>query len=306
MAKKPTVLTEADIVTRVDAKAREAVGWYDSKLSRERERVTRYYNGLLPKRQHEGSATYVSTDVYDSVETMKAQLLEVFSGNEEIFQFDPDQDMNMEDCRVATEYARYVFFRRNDGFSIMERVIHDGLTSRAGPSKVYFEESYNHSEETFEGLHHDDAYALAAPDDVDEFDGTQQEDGSYSGTLTRKKPAHKICVEALAPEEFLITARAETIEKANFVSHRTFKTRADLLDEGYDPKKVRLIPSGDEKGNDAPEVIARNEPVESGQADAPLVLRWIRWKCSRVTFGCRSTALRACVCTRSSTATTCS
>jgi hypothetical protein len=267
-AKKPTVLSETDIVARVTAKAREAVGWYDSRLSRERERVTRYYNCLLPKRQHEGSSTYVSTDVYDSVETMKAQLLEVFSGNEEIFQFDPDQDMSMEDCRVATEYARYVFFRANDGFSIMEQVIHDGLTSRAGPTKVYFEENYNYEDHEFSSLSHDDAYALAAHDETDEFDGTQQPDGSYSGNLTRKKPAHKICVEAIAPEEFLIEARASSVKKSGFTSHRTLKTRADLKAEGYDPKKIALIPHGDESGiNDTPEVIARNEPVENGQVD---------------------------------------
>lgn len=270
MAKKPTVLSETDIVSRVTAKAREAVGWYDSRLSRERERVTRYYNGLLPKRQHEGSSTYVSTDVYDSVETMKAQLLEVFSGNEEIFQFDPDQDMALEDCRVATAYARYIFFRRNDGFSIMERAIHDGLTSRAGPTKVYFEENYEYSDHTFEGLSHDDAYALASADDVDEFDGTQQADGNYTGSLTRKKAAHKICIEAIAPEEFLIEARATSIKKSGFTSHRTLKTRAELIDEGHDPKKVALIPQGNESGiMDTPEVIARNEPVENGQVYTP-------------------------------------
>lgn len=270
MAKKPHVLNEQDIVARVTAKATEAVGWYDSRLSRERERVTRYYNGLLPKRQHEGSSTYVSTDVYDSVETFKAQILEVFSGNEEIFQFDPDQDMNVEDCRVATDYARYVFFRQNDGFSIMERVIHDGLTSRAGPSKVYFEEKYNSAEHEFEGLSHDDAYALAAHDETDEFEGTEQPDGTYSGSLTRKKPAHKICVEALAPEEFLIEARAPSIERSGFTSHRTMKTRADLLDEGYPANKVRMIPQGNESGiTDTPEVIARNEPVENGQVYTP-------------------------------------
>jgi hypothetical protein len=105
MAKKPTVLSDADIVTRVNAKAQESVGWYNSKLSRERERVTRYYNGTLPKRQHEGSSTYVSTDVYDAVEQAKAMNLEVFAGGEHIATFDPDQDMNADDCRVATDYA---------------------------------------------------------------------------------------------------------------------------------------------------------------------------------------------------------
>jgi hypothetical protein len=79
MAKKPQVLDDAEIVTRVLAKSKECVGWYDSRLSKERERVLKYYNGQLPARQHAGSSSYVSTDVYDSVEMMKAQLLETFA-----------------------------------------------------------------------------------------------------------------------------------------------------------------------------------------------------------------------------------
>lgn len=273
MAKKPIILTESDIATRVEAQARMAVGWYDSKLSRERERVTRYYNGTLPKRQHEGSASYVSNDVYDSVENAKAQLLEVFAGGDEIATFDPDQDMDAENCRIATEYASYIIFRKNDGFGLFNNVIHDGLTSRAGVAKVYYDKRHKLTEETFDQLPHDDAYALAGQDEVDDFDGTQDEhtlglhpsEHTYSGTLTKKKDDSCVCADALAPEEFLIAPRAVSIAKAPHCHHRTLKTRAELLAEGVDPKKVTLIPVGDDSGvNDTPEIIARNEPVENG------------------------------------------
>src|ERR1035437_7810510 len=74
-------LDDEEVMVLVDQKVRECVGWYDSRLSRERQRVINYYNVTLPKRQHLGSSTYVSTDVYDSVEAMKSQLLETFSAN---------------------------------------------------------------------------------------------------------------------------------------------------------------------------------------------------------------------------------
>jgi hypothetical protein len=70
-----------EVIVRVNAKVKEGVGWYDSRLSRERQRVINYYNSVLPKRSHLGSSPYISTDVYDSVEAMKSQLVETFSAN---------------------------------------------------------------------------------------------------------------------------------------------------------------------------------------------------------------------------------
>jgi hypothetical protein len=64
---------------------------------------------------------------------MTSQLLEVYAGGEQIAQFDPDDAMGVEDCRVATECARYVIFRDNaDFFNTFQSVIYDGLTARAG------------------------------------------------------------------------------------------------------------------------------------------------------------------------------
>src|SRR6516164_804323 len=98
MAIKPKVLDDSEIVVKVLSKAQEAVGWYDSRLSMERQRVLQYYNGELPRRQHEGASSYISTDVYDGVEMLKAQLLEVFAGGDHIAQFDPDNEMGADVC----------------------------------------------------------------------------------------------------------------------------------------------------------------------------------------------------------------
>ena len=268
MAKKPAVLEDSDIMTRVLAKASESVGWYDSKLSRERERVLQYYNGLYPKRQSDGSSSYISTDVYDSVENLRATLLETFSGGDDIAQFDPDQSMNAEACRAATQYASYVIFRENPGHEIFSHTIHDGLTARAGIAKVYWETKYDYSEETFEGLSYDDAHAAASHDEVSEFDGTHDPaTDTYAGNLTRKKVTSKVTIDVVAPEEFIISPRSISLAKAAYCGHRTLKTKAELVDAGYDKKKVAGLQSDDPKNVDfSPEALARNEPVENSQA----------------------------------------
>lgn len=273
MAKKPTVLEDSEIMTRVLAKASDSVGWYDSKLSRERERVLNYYNGLYPKRSSDGSSSYISTDVYDSVETLKATLLETFSGSDNIAQFDPDQDMAINDCRIATEYARYVIFRENPGHDIFGGIIHDGLNARAGIAKVYWETKHDYSDEEFEGLPYDDAHALASHDEIDEFDGTHDpDDNTYAGTLTRKKDVSHTVIDNIAPEEFIIAPRSKSIAKATYCGHRTMKTKAELLDMGYKKKIIQGLPSSSPKDTDfSPEALARNNVVESNSAgDDPI------------------------------------
>ena len=273
MSKKTSVMDDAEIMTRVLSKATDAVGWFDSKLSRERERVLNYYNGLYPKRSNDGSSSYISTDVYDSVETLKATLLETFSGGDEIAQFDPDQDMAMNDCRIATKYARYVIFRENAGHEIFGGIIHDGLNARVGIAKVYWDEKYDYSDEEFEGLPYDHAHALASHEEVAEFDGTHDPDSdTYAGSLTRKKDSSHTCIDIIAPEEFIIAPRSKSIPKATYCGHRTMKTKAELIDMGHKKKVVNGLPTGQARDIDfSPEALARNNVVESNSAgDDPI------------------------------------
>lgn len=273
MAKKPATLTDEEIFAKVSAKSQNSVSWFDSRISRERERVTRYLNGELPKRTSEGSSSYVSSDVYDSVEMQRAQLLEVFAGGDHIAQFDPDQDMSVENCRVATEYASYAIFRLNNGYDIFNSVIHDGLTARAGVVKPYWEEKYHKSEETFEKLSFEDAHALASQDDVSDFDADLDPDTqAFKGTLTRKKDISKVTIDPVAPEEFLIEPLATSIESATYVGHRTPKTKAELVDMGYDKAIIAAIPTDDAKELQfSPEVLARTQQLASSDTtDEPI------------------------------------
>jgi len=266
--RKGQLLSDEDIVVRVNQKSREAVGWYDSKISKERERALQYYNGELPKRQDVGSSSFVSTDVYDGVETAKSQLLETFAAGDEIVRVDPHQDMSVADCEAATAWARHVLFQQNDGFNLFQSVIHDALMARIGPVKVWWDESYETNEESFDGLGLDQVQALAVQDDVDDLEAElDPQTGAFSGTLIRRKDCSQIRILAIPPEEFLVAPRAVTLKRADYLGHRTLKTKAELKDMGLDPKKVDEVHYDDYRGLDlSPEVLARNHPVETYMA----------------------------------------
>jgi hypothetical protein len=260
-------LTDDEILARVLSKSRDAIGWAQQKRSVELERVSRYLNGEWPRRNSEGSSSFVSPDVYDSVRMQQAQLLEVFAAGDHIAKFDPDSQMNVQDCLVATEYASYCIFRRNDGYQIFSDIIYNGLTARAGVAKVYWEEKFEYTEEKFEGIDELTAQGIAAQDDVDEFDATQDPaTGLYSGTLIRKKDCSYVAIDVLMPEEYLIDPMGRCPEKATYQSHRTPKTRAELIDMGHDKKLVEGLPTDDAKELlFSPEVLARTGPTKAAE-----------------------------------------
>lgn len=263
----------------VNQKVKDCVGWYDSRLSRERQRVINYYNSVLPKRQHLGSSPYISTDVYDAVESMKAQVVETFSANpDNLISFPPNGDKDVEPSREATEYCNHVFFAENPGEAIMTSWVHDGLTARTGVVMAYWDKREEETDETIDGASYDQVQALAARPEIKELDADEddQRPGVFKGKLTRVRDTSQVVVENIPPEEFLITPRCPSIEfaaKVGAVARRQLKTRAEL--KKLYPKmasKIDELHYDDDRGLDmGPEVLARNMPVETHYAfDDPI------------------------------------
>lgn len=224
----------------VERKLSQSVSWYNSKLSKEREKVLKYYNGSLPARQKQGSSSYISTEVYDAVEAMKSQLLETFSAGREIVRFDPSGPDDVEAARIATEYCDYVVFSQNDGFGSFNTVITDGLMARAGVAKVYWHECYDEVEEEFSDLPEEAVNLLAMDESVVTLDSEQDQlTGSYAGKLTRKADRSQVKIETINPEEFGIDVNAKELSKKYFTAHKTVIHIDDLVDIGFSEAQIK-------------------------------------------------------------------
>jgi len=238
MAKK---MTNAEINAVLTGMIGQSVGWHDSKLARERADILDYYNGKKPKQQHSGSASYVSTDVYDSVEAMKAQLLETFVSGYDVVTFTPRNGDDIRQARIETEYTKYVIYQQNNGYDLFSQTIHDGLIARVGVCKVYWDTTTVSVDEEFSGLSPEEAEGLIAQDEVTDFNAELRPDG-YKGKLTRRIEDAQVRIDVIPPEEFLIETDAVSLEATQFCAHRTLKTRSQLIEMGYDPKVVKKLP----------------------------------------------------------------
>ena len=257
-------LTDEQIVALVDDNVRKSIGYYDSQISRERRKVTDHYNATLPRPAHDGNSKYVSMDVYDAVESMKAALLETFSTGYKTVRFSPQNADDVPMAEVATSYVDYVANRQNNLFEIMQTVIHDGLVARAGIAKVFYEPSTSSVLQQIENVPGEE-FDMMIADDMVEIDEVEEDElGSYSGTLRIYRDTSKVCIEAVAPEEFLIEPQAKSLDSVSFCAQRYKKTMSELREMGYDEKLLENIGEHDDVDLETdPEVLSRHENIGS-------------------------------------------
>ena len=258
-------LDDDQIVAILDQQIRQSVGYSDSKISRERKEVMDHYNAELPKPTHTGNSKYVSQDVYDTVESAKATLLETFAVGQQSVRFAPQGPEDVGLAQIATVYCDYVAYQQNDLFSIKQSLIHDGLTARAGISKVYWMVQEESSIERIDGLTAGEFDSLIAQDGVQIDEITEDELGLYSGTLRVFTDTSKICIEAIPPEEFVIEAQAKSLEDAKFCAHVVPKTLSELREMGYSEKLISKIGTHEHvEMETSPEVLARHGELGTG------------------------------------------
>lgn len=231
---------DEQIVAILDQHILFSTGYADSNLTKERTRVLEYYDGVLPKPTSRGNSKYVSQDVFESVESLKASILEVFSTTHEIVKFDPSGANDVEPARIATEYCSFVVFRQNPGFSVLGEVIEDGLLARVGICQFSWEEE---TEETDEEVGPASIEQLSmhpsVQDDNSSVDSLDDHgDGTYTANLTKRTKRGKVHLECVEPEDFGITSRAKDIKTAKLCYRRKSYTRGELLEEGYTENQI--------------------------------------------------------------------
>jgi hypothetical protein len=251
-------INEDELLASLEKNIDAADSYANSEIGKQRDKGHRYYYGQPLGNERTGRSQHVSMDVFDATESVKSLLMESFTADRNICRFDPQTAEDFMPAKMATALTNFIFYRENKGTKVLHDVIHDALVAKTGIVKRYFKTDYQYEEETFEGL--DEAsFSVLASDPaitITEYDeqaqAQQMQDPQtgevveisqpmYSGELLRKIDKSKVCVEVIPPEDFLVTPRATDEEDADFCSHRTTRTRGELLSEGFDDEVVAKL-----------------------------------------------------------------
>jgi len=276
-----TDIDERELIATLENSISAADSYAESEIGEQRDKGYRYYYGKPMGNERPGRSQHVSMDVFDAVESVKALLIECFTADRNVCRFDPQTSEDFVPAKMATALTNFIFYRENKGSKILHDVIHDALVAKTGIVKRYYKNYYEYEEETFEGLDEASFSMLASDPAVtimeiaEEAVMAQVQDPQtgqpiaiqqimYSGEIARKIDKSKVCVESIPPEDFLITPRATGEDDADFCSHRTSRTRGELLSEGYDPELVDKL--SEDNLNDEGR-IARDSVDEFGSED---------------------------------------
>lgn len=269
-------MTDEDIVDALQDLVNESVSFNDTKLVSERLDVDKYYNAEYPTAQSKGKSKYVSQDVYDAVESMKATLLETFAAGNDIGVFEPLTEADVQHCWLAAQYVDHVIFSQNDGFNVFSDTVHNGLTARVGVVKVGWEKQFETGEEEFTDF---DETALAKlledpniqPKELEERLAPDGVTKLYSGCVDRKEDVSQCRIEVIPPEQFFIEPRADNMYKAT-MGHRVRLSKSQLRKRGVSAEDIEAI--GDDKSDGRwqtdEEVTKRHDESGTGSFQQPV------------------------------------
>ncbi len=238
-------LSDKEILVHVQQMVNGAITENDTKLASERKEAADLYEGVLPKPTSKGNSKYVSMDVFDAVEQMKAQILEVFSGNRTNIRFGAVDDDDVEKAMHATIAVEKILMKENNGPDLFHDLIHDGLMSRIGICKVSIDEEDRSDGFEITGTQVEVDIEIADSDfeGEDFVDVIENDDGTITVVIEKNRRLSTIHVEVVPPQDYLAGAGSVSQEDAEGKTHRFRKSRSELLDMGFSWKDVSSIPT---------------------------------------------------------------
>ena len=230
----------------VKFQCREAVDYAEEELARRRMLRLEAYEGLglsTDDQLDETRSKVVSRDVHDTVHKILPSIMRIFCGSGSPVEYNPVGIEDIGFAKQATDYVNDIVLKvDNDFYSVMYSASHDALVKGLGVFKWWWEQSTKVEGSYYSGLDQTSFQMLASQADVeiDEYEEVMTEVGPAISCHAKRTVKYngKVKVEAVPPEERLISKDARSIEDAVFYGHRRLMTVSDLVALGFSYDQV--------------------------------------------------------------------
>lgn len=229
----------------------EANATRGAELASERAKAMDYYLGRPLGNEVVGRSAVVSRDVADSIEWIKPGILRVFTAGDEILNFTPKSQEDVDAAQQETDFVNYIITQKNNWFNTAYVWFTDALLQKNGYVKAYWDERIDTEKETYKGVTDDQLALVAADAEVEitahrEYEmpvtfqtgqGPQQQLIKLHDITVQKKVTYG-CVKMvnLPPERVIVSVMHQCVDLdgADFVEHWEWKTLSELRKEGFE------------------------------------------------------------------------
>ena len=240
-------LTEYELVAACRYQASRAAGSETAadELTESRRLALRYYLGRPRGDEIDGSSNVISMDVADTVHAMLAQMMPTFR-NDTVVQFEAENEQDEQQVRIEADFCNYTVMEKNNGYILLQTAIKDALLSKNCVAKVYVDEKEDVQKEKYEGLSELELFqALQPTAENQQVIPTKFDEAAGNVNIKRITTTRKLKIECVAPENFSTSTdlRSPFIQEANYCNERFYRTRSELIEEGFDAKMVYDLPN---------------------------------------------------------------
>lgn len=235
-------MTDDELVRLLRQHENNAVGYFDSEIAAQQAKAIDYYYGRMNDvPAPDNCSTVVDESVAVMVDNGLAAILKPFVSADEVVRFEPRGPEDVAMAEQATEYVNYVINCDNPGFLIFHDWFKDGLLTKLGTVKVWWEDRTR--QEVRQQVV--DPIAALQAREAEGYQGEQENpDGSFTVSMLETIPDGQVIVRNVPPEEVLIPPYTRSIEEAGYAAHRPSNfTRSDLIEMGVDPEVVADLPA---------------------------------------------------------------
>jgi hypothetical protein len=259
----------------VDDEVAQSVAWLDSAIKDERERNYQFYLGLPLGNEVEGRSQVVSWDVFETVESVLPDLLDIFLAGDNIGEFEPTGPEDESGAAQATDYINHLVRKQNPGFLVFNTWFKDAMLAKLGIVRAYWNAAKSVKKERYRGLTEEQLTMLLDAEGVeivaqeghpDPTDEAMRQDAMqkmqtmtpeqaqqveqmlaqpakmiYDVEIRVTRPAGKVCIEGVRPETFIISKRATKQADAILQGEIRPFTRSDLVEMGIDREDAYTV-----------------------------------------------------------------
>jgi len=232
----------------------QSLGYHEGELGVRAREAWHYYYGELPKPVTKGSSQWIDRSVWESVNGMLQEAMNVFATDvNETVKFTPIDKDDGDASIAATLMVNKILLKENDGYQVLHDVFKESFVVRTSFIKRYWATKEHTEIETFDDLTEEQVEAyitdVLATESIEpnlisfeaEFD---PDTGMGSGSISRKIKKEGVHIEFTPFEQVLVEPSATSFKDANYVGHRVRKSKDELLNMGLDPERVEeLTPS---------------------------------------------------------------
>lgn len=259
----------------IDQEVSQSVAWSNSVMADDRERNHSYYHGQPMGNEVEGRSQVVSWDVFEVVESALPSLLEPFFAGDDVGEFEPVGKEDEAYCEQATDYVNYLIKKRNEGFLLFNTWVKDGMLSKVGIVRAWWDARVKTRKEEYTGLTDEQVIELDQQENITILTHSEYPDPDDTkmraqaemqlATLPPEqamqvqqmlmqppKMLHDVelsvdcgpngvTLDNVPPETFIISRKAKRLKDSPIIGELRRYTRSDLVEMGFNKKRVEAL-----------------------------------------------------------------